>query len=184
MESVGSETRNMESNKFKHNDRAREGELLQTVAVLSTLLTALEVRYRTSERQAGRDPSNQEAPSIAKSYLSEAIAEFEDILMQLSASTVYSASYDEDYLAAAVRRFDDLMMLNRTGVLLQSIHQRLLSLYPDVRESMVEEARLLQGVHRELVETDEEVYPDGLARFVERGLALALSINRELLETS
>jgi len=159
----------------------QEAALLQTVAMLSTLLTALEVRFRTSERRAGRDPSDQEEPLVAKAYLGEGVADLEDLLMQLSTSAAITANHDEDYIVAAVRRFDDLMMLNQAGVLLQSIHQRLLSLYPAVREALVEEARLLQHVQREVSDSGEEVYRDRLVRFVERGLALTNSIHRELL---
>jgi hypothetical protein len=168
-------------NTFDHNDQPGEAALLQTVAVLSTLLTALEVRFRTSERQAGRDPSNQEESSVARMYLGEAVAEMEDLLMQLSASAVFTASRDEDHLIVAVRRFDDLMMLNQAGVLLHSMHQRLLSLYPAVREALVEETRLLQSMQREVVDAEDESYPDRLSRFVERGFKLSLSIRRELL---
>ena len=149
--------------------------------MLSTLLTALEVRYRTSERQAGRDPADQEEPSVAKAYLSEGVADLEDLLMQLSSSAAITAAHDEDYLVAAVRRFDDLMMLNQAGVLLHSIHQRLLSLYPAVREALIEETRLLQHMQREVRDASADRYRDVLLRFVERGLALTLSIHRELL---
>jgi hypothetical protein len=73
------------------------------------------------------------------------------------------------------------MMLNQAGVLLHSIHQRLLSLYPAVREALVEETRMLQHMQREVRDAGDEAYRDRLIRFVERGLALTRSIHRELL---
>ncbi|HET6567311.1 MAG TPA: hypothetical protein VFG50_05045 [Rhodothermales bacterium] len=157
-----------------------EAVALQTVATLSTLLTAMEVRYRASERRAGRDPSDQEPAPEAYAYLIEAAAELEQLLTQLDRSTMYAGHYEEDYLTAAVRRFDDLVRLNRTAVLLHSIHQRLLSLYPAVSEQLIEQARLLQVECRDVTDTEEETFTSRLSILVENGRRLVILIRDEL----
>lgn len=164
----------------KQTPEQAEIMVLQTMTTLSTLLTAMEVRYRVSERRVGRDPSDQEPAPDAHAYLMEAAEELEQLLTQLDRSAAYAANYDEDHLTAAVRRFDDLMRVNRAGVVLHSIHQRLLSLYPTVSERLVEQARLLYGACRETMDPEEEAYTARRAHLVEEGLALTILIRDEL----
>jgi len=166
--------------RLEHDGERAEAMVFQTMTTLSMLLAAAEVRYRASERLAGRDPSGQEPAPEAYAYLVEAVEELENLLTQLGRSSMYTSHYDEDYLSAAVRRFDDLMRLNRTSAVLQSIHQRLLSLYPAISERAVEQTRLLHVECRDIADDEEEGFTGRLAQLVENGLALTVLIRDEL----
>ena len=88
-------------------------------------------------------------------------------------------------LADTVRRFDMLMKLHRTDRLLHGAHQRLMSLYPDVSEELVEEARRCRGELSPLRDAPrrssrEEPFEERLAFFLQRLLSFAAWMQREL----
>ncbi len=124
--------------------------VLQSLVLISTLSTAVDVVHSVHERRAGRDPSGQEPDDAARQFLREASAELDDLLMRLVVRAGY-ASDEEDPSASTVRAFDGLMTLHRTANILHEMHQRLLSLYPSVAESLLEEVRSLEAVVRRLV---------------------------------
>lgn len=121
--------------------------VLESMTLLATLSTAEEVRESVAERRAGRDPSAQARSDLAAARLHDAGQTLMDLLMQLVLGRVPLERQEEGHLAHAVRHFDLLMKLRRAERLVKTMHQHLLSLYPDVSEALVEEAR---HVHRSL----------------------------------
>lgn len=156
--------------------------VLQSMTLLATLSTAEDVREAVEERRAGRDPSAQAPPDLATARLEETAEPLMDLLMQLVLGRVPLDRADEDDLAHAVRHFDLLMKLRRAERLVKTMHQHLLSLYPDVSESLVEEARHVHGTLRALreagtVETEEV---PALPEVLERGVSFVVWARREV----
>lgn len=118
--------------------------VLESMSLLATLSTAVDVRESVIQRQAGHDPAAQEPSDWATARLRNSGSTLMDLLMQLMLSRVPLEQEGEAPLPRAVRHFDLLMKLRRAERLVQDMHQRLLSLYPDVSEALVEEARLVR----------------------------------------
>jgi hypothetical protein len=160
-----------------------EGAVLQAMLLFSTLSTAAELWRATQERRAGRDPSAQEGAGVVRPYLRAAARELQVLLLRLRASLAYSedaAEEQTEQTARLVRRFNDLVVVHRIERLLQVTHQRLLSLYPETPEAFVEQARLLRGEARVLLETEEGVLSPALEPFLGRALAFAEALRRAL----
>ncbi len=166
---------------FEHEEPA-EGAMLQTMALLSTLSTAAGVRRAMRERRAGRDPSGQEEARVARPSLYVARDELLGLLMRLQAGLVHSLHGDERHTAVLVRRFDELITLGRAALLLQEIHQRLLSLYPEVSEMIVEEVRALQTHCRRVEEAEDAAFLEALGAFLESSFLFTTRMQRELMQ--
>ena len=74
------------------------------------------------------------------------------------------------------------MTLNRMARRLHVVHQRLLSLYPDVSDALVEEARCVQADAEALLEEDAERFPEALGPFLARAFAFTTRMERELAD--
>jgi hypothetical protein len=160
------------------NGAPESAAVLQSMTLLAALSTAEEVRASMAERRAGRDPSAQAPPDLAAARLHDAGETLMDLLMQLVLGQVPEQG-DEEELAHAVRHFDRLMKLRRAERLVQTMHQHLLSLYPEVSESLVEEARHVQ---REIEALADTATPDGpaLPDVLERGLSFVVWTRHEV----
>ena len=165
---------------YSPQEEHSEGAVLRSMVLLSTLTTAAEVWQAAKERRAGRDPSAQETTHVAAPLVRAGRKELQEMLMRLRAGLVYARHHEEEGTAHLVRHFDALMTLNRVGRLLHLAHQRLLSLYPAVSETLVEEVRTLQGVCARLGEADEAAFLDELGPFVERTLVFAAHLREEV----
>lgn len=136
--------------------------VLESMTLLATLTTATDVRHAVAERRAGRDPSAQEPHARAATAVRLAASELKDLGMQLMMGQTHLRHQSEDPLGAAVRHFDLLLKLRQAGRVLHGTHQRLLSLYPDVSEALVEEVREVHRAVETLVDDGrvEEVLPE------------------------
>lgn len=189
-------------------DDENAGAALPPMALLATLQTATTVWEGVRERREGRDPAAQEAAGDARAYLDDAAGELTRLHMQLLMAKVQAdrasegntegpsdgGSDDEpappvspaSRLTAAVRRFDLLMKLRRTDRLLHGAHQRLMSLYPDVSEELVEEARQCRRELSDLRDAStgdrlaETSFEEALALFLQRLLGFAAWTQREV----
>jgi len=103
-----------------------------------------------------------------------------DLLMQVVLGHMHLVEQDERPIAVAVRHFDLLMKLRRSERLLHNMHQRLLSLYPDVSESLVEEARAVHGEIERLIEADEEDLLANLDTAAERAISFVVWVRHEV----
>jgi hypothetical protein len=153
--------------------------VLQSMTLLATLSTAEGVRESMAERWAGRDPSAQAPPDLASVRLHEAGETLMDLLMQLVLGQVPQLD-DEEELAHAVRHFDLLLKLHRAERLVTTMHQHLLSLYPDVSEALVEEARHVHGNLEQLLELDQAAEDaPALPDVLERGVSFVVWARHE-----
>lgn len=142
--------------------------ILPSMALLSTLSTAVQIHRGIRARRSGEDPSEQEAASTARSYLGSAVSELRLLLTRLRITV--AAGDRDDVSTAAVRRFPQAMMLAQTARHLHRIHQRLMSLYPGVPESLVEQARLLHAEAEALPHLEPGRFESSLGPFIEQGL--------------
>lgn len=154
-----------------------EAHLWQTMALLASLATAADVWKDVAARRMGRDPSAQEPASVVRPFLREAGTELASLLMRLQAGLASPPAAS----VLLVRRFDSLMMLRRVARLLHRIHQRLLSLYPDVPEQLVEEARLLEKASAALLD-ETTAYEARLSALLPRALRFVEALRREDIE--
>ena len=144
-----------------------ESSQLRAFALLATLRTASDVRHALAERRAGRDPSEQEdAPSV-HAYLAAVLPELQGLVTRLRLSLVVVP----DERVALVRAFEDRMVLQKLARELHVVHQRLLSLYPDVPEALLEAARLRQQEAERLAGAAGGAFGDVLAGWLDRAAA-------------
>lgn len=150
---------------------------LHAMALLASLRTAVDVCHALAERRAGRDPSDQEPPAPVRVYLREAHDELAVVAARLRSSLAFERTPE----AALVQAFEDRMLLAQAARELHVVHQRLLSLYPEVTEELVEHARRVQAEAARLAASDEDgfrlaltTWVEGAAAFLE-ALAEALS---------
>lgn len=155
--------------------------VLESMTLLATLSTAASVRESVAERRAGYDPSAQEPPARAAARLRAAGRTLMDLLMQVALSRVPLARKEDEPLPHAVRHFDLLLKLRRAEQCAQAMHQHLLSLYPEVSEALVEEARTTRGaIDRFLEEAPEGAEGPVLADVLERGFSFVVWARHEV----
>lgn len=163
------------------DDARAEAAVWQAMVLFSTLSTATTLWQAARERRAGRDPSAQEQAAFVRTYLRRATGELQALLMQLQAGLIQAEhAEDEGYIAALVRRYHDLMALRRVTHHLKVIHQRLLSLYPEVADTLVEEARLVRDESSALLGVEDDAFTARLSPFLRRALVFAGSLHGAL----
>ncbi len=165
------------------NDESQHAEaaVAEALSLFSTLTTAADVWNSINERRAGHDPTTQEGAHWVRPYLKEAARELTDVLVELHASL--STSCDQEHVdrrMRLVRRGSELMLIQRAARMLQPIHQRMLSLYPDIPEALVEEARQLQTTATRLLDTDADMHHPDASRFVRRAVSFCDALHRAL----
>lgn len=156
--------------------------LLQSMTLLATLSTAEDVRASVADRRAGRDPAAQTPTDVAEARLQTAGDTLMDVLMQLVLGRVPLERREERDMAHAVRHFDRLMKVHRAERLVKSMHQHLLSLYPDVSEPLVEEARHVHGTLQALLDAEETTESEAppLPDVLERGISFVVWVRHEV----
>jgi hypothetical protein len=104
-----------------------------------------------------------------------------DLLMEMALSRVPLEQRDEEPLPHAVRHFDLLLKMRRAERLTQAAHQHLLSLYPDVSEELVEEARRTHDeIERFLDAAPAEADGPHLSDVLEHGMSLVVWVRHEV----
>jgi len=155
--------------------------VLESMTLLATLSTAETVRESVAERRAGRDPSAQEPADRAATRLRNVGRTLMDLLMQMALSRVPIKKQDDGQLSHAVRHFDLLLKLRRAERLTQAMHQHLLSLYPDVSEALVEEARKTHDTIERFLDTaPTDAEGPHLSDVLERGISFVVWTRHEV----
>jgi len=155
--------------------------VLESMTLLATLSTAATVHESVAQRRAGRDPSAQEPAGQAAARLRNTADTLMDLLMEMALSRVPLEQRDEEPLPHAVRHFDLLLKMRRAERLTQAAHQHLLSLYPDVSEELVEEARRTHDeIERFLRAALAEADGPHLSDVLEHGMSLVVWIRHEV----
>lgn len=169
------------SNESLPDEQPDSAAVLQSMTLLATLSTAATVRESVAQRRIGRDPSAQEPPDQAAARLQNAGQTLMDLLMQMALSRVPLEQRDEDPLPHAVRHFDLLLKMRRAERLAQAMHQHLLSLYPEVSEALVEEARRTHDEIERFLETaSTDADEPHLSDVLEQGTSLIVWVRHEV----
>lgn len=155
-----------------HQTRSEE----RAIVLMATLSAAAEVVHGMMERREGRDPAGQEDPAEAGAWLRSAVAEIEEYLQSLQAAIVIGEKVAEDEPYSLSRRMTVVMLLQQLSRLLHVTHQRMLSLYPQVAEDIIEETRLVQAECARMCEG----WSEGMENFLVRAHRLCRSIRVEL----
>jgi len=169
------------SSESASENQPNSAAVLESMTLLATLSTAATVRESVAERRAGYDPSAQEPADRATARLRSAGRTLMDVLMQLALSRVPLGQDGEDPLAHAVRHFDVLLKLRRAERCTQAMHQHLLSLYPEVSEALVEEARTTHdAIDRFLSTASTDTEGPHLSDVLERGISFVVWMRHEV----
>ena len=152
----------------------QHAHLLHTVSLLSTLRTAAHVRRQMDERRAGRDPSEEEPAGTARAYLREALQTLEPLLARLRFYAAVGAESGD-----AVQHFEARLALLEAAREVHRVHQRLLSLYPDVSADLAEHARRIQSGFARLLE-EEDAFRDALGVATDDAFACLRSLRETL----
>lgn len=149
-----------------------DAALLRTMTLLSALNVAAELAFDMRERKAGRDPSADNEDTLVWPELADDCALLRTLSFQLESSSALTTLVDtadnDQRQAFSVQRYIDLVRLQKTSQRLHRIHQHLLSLYPAVDESVVEEARLLEATCEAVRNADTEGYAEALLPFLQQ----------------
>jgi hypothetical protein len=147
---------------------AEERAVVQSMSLLSTLSSAMEVAHSIRNRRLGCDPSEQQEPSDVLPSLAENAADIDARLIAIRTSLV-AAEREVIEGVSLIRHMNDLLLVSGIARLLHLMHQRLLSLYPAISGDLVEEARRLGGVCSSLMdeENDEKAATYRFAQDVE-----------------
>lgn len=150
--------------------------LVDTLALVATLRTALKASDAIVARQCGRDPSEQEPIGRVRDELRTTVESMGSLVLRLRLRLVAGSAPGDR--ARLIREFNDRLALTDLAEQLRVAHQKLLSLYPTVEEELVEEVRLLGLEVRVHVEGDRS--SSFLKSFLER-VANALHALRMVL---
>lgn len=125
------------------------------MALVAAARTALNAARAIGDRRAGRDPSAQEAEGSVREDLSALRTALHEQILRLRIRAI--APTPEAPVAALAQAFEDRLLLDDFARAVRRSHQKLLSLYPAVPETVVEEARMLgvEGERRALADLDE-----------------------------
>ncbi|MEM6325788.1 MAG: hypothetical protein AAF791_01585 [Bacteroidota bacterium] len=115
---------------------------LHALALVAAARTALEAARSIRERRDGRDPSEQEPPATARADLDALSSEIRGHVARLRLRSVI-AHENRRQAARLAQAFEDRLLLDDLARDTRRAHQKLLSLYPDVSEAVVEEARIV-----------------------------------------
>lgn len=157
-----------------------EAAVLESMALLAMLQTAFGVWQGVEGRRAGQDPSAQEPPEVTRPYLRVAADALQELRLQLAAGRVLARHGEDTPLAASVRYFDLLMKLRYAERVLQRVHQRLMSLYPEVEDALIEEVREVHHAAEMLLDAEGEAVLDALPAFLNRVAGFITHLRRAL----
>lgn len=153
--------------------------LVQAFALLATASAAARVVRALHDRRDGCDPSDLTPPARARTAIAADARELRELLYPLYVSFVAGADQDDGSdVARLTRQFDLLQRFSQAVALLHRVHQHLMSLFPEVSEDVVEEAREL---HLEAQSTLQHAAHDDQTQAValaERALILADRLER------
>jgi hypothetical protein len=153
---------------------------LRMLTLLATLTTAGEVRHAIRERRDGRDPSQQEEPKVVIPLLLQVGEELAALLLQIRASLVIAVVEGDGVVVAPTRHMLRVLRLNQVVHLLHRIHQRLLSLYPDVSEDLIEEGRLLHSESRAYIQDETDAGYEEQVELIDRLLDFTVRMERSV----
>jgi hypothetical protein len=120
-------------------DHTHPATAFHAMALVAAARAAFHTARSIAERRAGRDPSAQEPEAQVRDDLA-ALADAlgaQTVRLRVRAAVGTPASK----AAALAQAFEDRLLLDDVARTLRTVHQKLLSLYPAVDETLVEDAR-------------------------------------------
>lgn len=125
---------------------------LHAMTLVASLRAAATAGRAISDRRAGQDPSEQEDVAPVRDWLTAAGGRIAGRLVHLRLRLVVGEPDDER--TRLVRAFEDHVLLADLALDLRTAHQKLLSLYPAVPETLVEAFRRSHVEAADLAEGD------------------------------
>ncbi len=144
--------------------------LFRIMTLIASVNAAMNVKQSVLDRRAGQDPTDQEDDHVVRPFLLSAQDEMRGILVHLRASLIFSQHEEGQAIERNVRRFSDLTRLHKLSHTLHRVHQRLLSLFPQISEELIEEARILHARSQELIEVEDINFVPDVTSFIDRAL--------------
>lgn len=145
---------------------------LHALALVAAARTALAAARSIRERREGRDASAQEAPEAARADLGVLVDEIRTHVARLRLRSVI-AQESLNPAARLAQAFEDRLLLDDLARDTRRAHQKLLSLYPEVSEGVVEEARIVAESAVRLATEPDALPPDDSASAAPAWLDLA-----------
>lgn len=145
---------------------------LHALALVAAARTALAAARSIRERREGRDPSAQEEPATARADLGLLVGEIGTHVARLRLRSVV-AHEDLSRAARLAQAFEDRLLLDDLARDTRRAHQKLLSLYPEVGERVVEEARKVADAASRLATEPDALPADDSAAAAPAWLDLA-----------
>lgn len=163
---------------IEEEDAQKALRALDAMTLFATLKTATEVERRRRERAAGHNPSEQEPLDFVLAYLEEARMHLAEGYGLLRSSAVLSKVWAEEREATEadesftqehmIQHFQELVWVQEMAQTLQTVHQRLMSLFPHVSAWRVEQTRLLAKMAETLPSLSPHAYPAARNAFLDR----------------
>jgi hypothetical protein len=145
---------------------------LHALALVAAARTALATARSIRERRAGRDPSTQEEAGVARADLTVLVGEIGSHVARLRLRSVV-ADHEMNRAAALAQAFEDRLLLDDLARDARRAHQKLLSLYPEVSETAIEEARIVAETASRLASEPDALPADASAAAAPAWLDLA-----------
>ena len=137
-------------------DHTHPAAALHALALVAAARAALAAARGIGDRRAGRDPSTQEPEAPVRADLAVLHRRLAGHVARLRLRVVLGDLPDETPAAALARAFEDRLLLDDLARDARRAHQKLLSLYPDVTEKLVEEARVVAAAAARLATDPDE----------------------------
>ena len=146
-------------------DHTHPATAFHAMALVAAARAALGAARGITDRRAGRDASEQEDEALARADLRALASSVAELNVRLRLRVVAGTPGSE--AAELAQAFEDRLLLDELAARLRLGHQKLLSLYPDVSEAIVETTRQLAADATRLSTADdyERALP-GVARDV------------------
>lgn len=133
-------------------DHTHSAPAFHAMALVAAARAAVGATRRIADRRAGRDASEQEDEQLVRADLRVLHGSVAELTVRLRLRVVTGTPETEAAMLA--QAFEDRLLLDDIGQRLRLAHQKLLSLYPEVSEALIETTRQLAAEALELATAD------------------------------
>lgn len=129
----------------------RAGRILEAMTLLSVASTAFDLAQKQHEIREGRDPTTSESVLSVRAFIMESFSKLREMLGQIKIQSILNP-VDKDEEDALAHCFHQKMLLVHIQNHFSVIHQKLMSLFPNVDAALVETARRLTIESEKLID--------------------------------
>ncbi|GAB5537501.1 MAG: hypothetical protein Rubg2KO_37500 [Rubricoccaceae bacterium] len=122
-------------------DHTHSAPAFHAMALVAAARAALGAARTIADRREGRDASEQEDERLARADLHSIASSIAELTVRLRLRVVTGTPETE--AAALAQAFEDRLLLDDLSKRLRLAHQKQLSLYPEVSETLIETTRQL-----------------------------------------